>query len=72
MAKKVNSKMKTRSAAKKRFGKVTKNGKIKRAQGYRRHLLTRKSAKRKRQLRVGMDRVHESDQKMVDRLLPYA
>jgi large subunit ribosomal protein L35 len=69
MAKKVNSKMKTRSAAKKRFGKVTKNGKIKRAQGFRRHLLTRKSAKRKRQLRSGAY-VHESDVKRIIKLLP--
>lgn len=44
------SKMKTRSAAKKRFKKVGSK-KIKRAKAFRRHLLTRKSAKRKRQLR---------------------
>ncbi len=43
-------KMKTRSAAKKRFKKVG-NGKIKRAQAFRRHLLTKKSRNRKRQLR---------------------
>ena len=45
-------KKKTRSAAKKRLRKVG-NGKIKRGKAYRRHLLTRKSAKRKRQLREG-------------------
>ena len=43
-------KMKTRSSAKKRFKKVGKRL-IKRARAYRRHLLTKKSAKRKDQLR---------------------
>ena len=47
-----NKKMKTRSAAKKRFRRVA-SGKIKRGKAFRRHLLTRKSAKRKRQLRKG-------------------
>lgn len=44
--------MKTRSAAKKRFKRVA-NGKIKRGKAFRRHLFTKKSAKRKRQLRKG-------------------
>ncbi len=43
-------KMKTRSSAKKRFKKVGKKL-IKRARAFRRHLLTKKSAKRKDQLR---------------------
>lgn len=43
-------KMKTRRAAKKRF-KVTKNGKIKATRANKRHILTKKSTKRKRQLR---------------------
>lgn len=43
-------KMKTRSSAKKRFKKISK-GLIKRARAFRRHLLTKKSAKRKDQLR---------------------
>lgn len=43
-------KLKTHSGAKKRF-KLTKNGKIKRAQANRRHILTKKSTKRKRSLR---------------------
>jgi large subunit ribosomal protein L35 len=42
-------KMKTNSSAKKRF-KVTGSGKIKRAQAYKRHILTKKSTKRKRAL----------------------
>ena len=43
-------KMKTHRGAAKRF-KVTKSGKVKYRQGYRSHILTKKSAKRKRQLR---------------------
>ncbi|MBK8454838.1 MAG: 50S ribosomal protein L35 [Thiofilum sp.] len=64
-------KMKSHSGASKRFRKSA-NGTFKRKQSHMRHILTKKSTKRKRQLRVGVDRVHESDQKMVDRLLPYA
>ena len=43
-------KLKTHSGAKKRF-KMTKKGKIKRAQAFRRHILNKKSTKRKRLLR---------------------
>ncbi|MGL5972309.1 MAG: 50S ribosomal protein L35 [Oscillospiraceae bacterium] len=43
-------KLKTHSGAKKRF-KLTKTGKIKRARANRRHILTKKSTKRKRGLR---------------------
>ena len=43
-------KMKTHSAAKKRFKKL-KSGLIKMIKAYRRHLLTKKSAERKRSLR---------------------
>lgn len=43
-------KMKSNSGAKKRF-KVTAKGKIKRKKAYRSHILTKKSAKRKRNLR---------------------
>ena len=38
-------KLKTHSGAKKRF-KMTKKGKIKRAQAFRRHILNKKSTKR--------------------------
>lgn len=44
-------KMKTNSAAKKRFRKLGDGKKIKRAKAFRRHLFTGKSNKRKRQLR---------------------
>ncbi len=42
-------KMKTNSSAKKRF-KVTGTGKISRKHAYKRHILTKKSTKRKRSL----------------------
>ncbi|MFN0159509.1 MAG: 50S ribosomal protein L35 [Bacteroidota bacterium] len=45
-------KMKTRSAAKKRF-KLTGSGKVKRSKAFRSHILTSKSRKRKRNLRKG-------------------
>ena len=43
-------KMKTSKSAAKRF-KVTGTGKLKRAKAYKSHILTKKSAKRKRNLR---------------------
>ena len=45
-------KLKSHRGAAKRF-KVTKNGKVKRSQAYRRHILNKKSTKRKRKLRLG-------------------
>lgn len=46
------TKAKTHSGASKRFEKL-KSGRVKFSRGYRRHLLTGKTAKRKRQLRGG-------------------
>ncbi len=43
-------KIKTHSGAKKRFS-LTKNGKVKRGHAYRSHILTKKTTKRKRNLR---------------------
>lgn len=43
-------KMKSNSGAKKRF-KLTANGKVKRKKAFRSHILTKKSTKRKRNLR---------------------
>ena len=62
-------KMKTNSGAAKRF-KRTASGGLKRAQSHRRHILTKKSTKRKRHLRSG-EMVHASDVRMLNRLLPY-
>ncbi|MDE6506329.1 MAG: 50S ribosomal protein L35 [Eubacterium sp.] len=61
--------MKTHSGAKKRF-KTTKNGKVKRAHAYNSHILTKKTTKRKRNLRkttVG----DVTNQKQMKRLVPY-
>ena len=43
-------KLKTHSGAKKRFN-LTKTGKVKRAQAYKSHILTKKTTKRTRHLR---------------------
>lgn len=63
-------KLKSNSGAAKRFRR-TASGSFKRSQGFRRHILTKKSTKQKRHLR-GPAMVHESDTAMVNRLLPYA
>lgn len=62
-------KMKTHRGAAKRFSK-TGTGKIKRNQGYRRHLLEGKSSKRKRQLR-GTVIMSKGDAKRIEQLLTY-
>ena len=62
-------KLKSSRAASKRFRK-TANG-FKRAQSHRRHILTKKSSKRKRQLRTGM-MVHETDVNRVKQMMPNA
>lgn len=61
-------KLKTNRAAAKRFRK-TANG-YKRAQAHRRHILTKKPSKRKRQLGPSLQ-VHESDVGRLDKLLPH-
>ncbi|MCC5857894.1 MAG: 50S ribosomal protein L35 [Ectothiorhodospiraceae bacterium] len=63
-------KMKTNRGAAKRFAK-TGSGRFKRSQAFANHILTKKSAKRKRNLR-GATLVAEQDTAMVRRLLPYA
>ena len=64
------AKLKSNRGAAKRFAR-TGSGKFKRAQSFKRHILTKKSAKRKRQLR-GATLVHDSDSAAVRRMLPYA
>jgi len=61
-------KMKTNSAAKKRFSKKA-GKKIKYSQGFRRHLLTKKTTKRKRDLRQGAY-LNSVDVPRIMRLLP--
>ena len=64
---KVMPKVKTNSSAKKRF-KVTGSGKITHQKSFKRHILTKKSKKRKRALRRdGL--VHKSNLDFVKRLL---
>ena len=62
-------KLKTHKGAAKRF-RVTATGKIKRGHSHARHILTKKTNKRKRYLDVDV-LVSESDQKRVERMLPY-
>ena len=60
-------KMKTKSAAKKRF-QVTGSGKLKRKHAYHGHILTKKSQKRKRNLDHST-LVERADEKVVKKLL---
>ena len=62
-------KMKTNRGAAKRF-RTNGSGGFKRGQSPRRHILTKKSTKRKRHLRDDAQ-VHENDTKMLKRMLPY-
>jgi large subunit ribosomal protein L35 len=63
-------KMKSKKSAAKRF-KVRSSGAIKRSQAYLRHILTKKSTKRKRHLR-GTTNVDDSNKRQVRAMLPYA
>jgi large subunit ribosomal protein L35 len=63
-------KLKTKRGAAKRF-KRRANGRFKRAQSHRRHILTKKSTKRKRHLRA-MDVVTHADEASVRRMIPHA
>jgi len=60
-------KMKSNSGALKRF-KVKKNGQIKRGSAFRSHILTKKSQKRKRDLR-GPQTINSKDVQRVKRML---
>lgn len=62
-------KMKTHRGAAKRF-KKTGSGKLKRAQAFKRHILTKKSSKRKRNLRKTAY-VSVAQEKVMKKLLPY-
>ncbi len=63
-------KMKTKSGAAKRF-RVRGSGSVKRTHAYLRHILTKKSTKRKRNLR-GMTAVNARDLAQIRAMLPYA
>jgi large subunit ribosomal protein L35 len=62
-------KLKTHKGAAKRF-RITGTGKVKRGHSHARHILTSKTAKRKRLLDIdGV--VADADEKLVKRMLPY-
>jgi large subunit ribosomal protein L35 len=62
-------KLKTHKGAAKRF-RLTATGKIKRGHSHARHILTKKSNKRKRLLDIDA-LVSPADQKRVEAMLPY-
>ena len=62
-------KQKTHRGAAKRLS-VTKNGKIKRAQAYKSHILTKKPTKRTRNLRKAAY-VASTEAKTIKKLIPY-
>ena len=63
-------KVKTKSGAAKRF-RVRASGSIKRSRANLRHILTKKSTKRKRHLR-GTTQVDKSNVRAIKAMLPYA
>jgi len=63
-------KMKTKSGAAKRF-KARGSGSIKRSMAFKRHILTKKTTKSKRQLR-GTAEIHATNMGHVRDMLPYA
>ncbi|MGH6692645.1 MAG: 50S ribosomal protein L35 [Gammaproteobacteria bacterium] len=63
-------KMKTKSGAAKRF-RTLGGGGIKRSRAFLRHILTKKTTKRKRHLR-GTTTVHGSNVRAVKSMLPYS
>ncbi len=62
-------KLKTKSAAAKRF-KKTGTGKLKRMKAYKSHILTKKSSKRKRNLRKAA-MTDSTNEKTMKTILPY-
>ncbi len=63
-------KLKTNKSAAKRF-RVTGTGKLKYSKCNKQHILTKKSPKRKRNLRKS-DIVDQTKEKQIKRMLPYA
>ena len=61
-------KMKTHKGAKKRFT-VTASGKVRRLKAFKSHILTKKTAKRKRNLRRPTTLATNGEVKMIKRLL---
>ena len=61
-------KLKTHSGASKRF-RQTASGKIKRRRAFRNHILTKKSTKQKRHLRVSSTTLKKCDERLAKRML---
>lgn len=61
-------KLKSHRGAAKRF-RTTASGAIKRRRAYRNHILTKKSSKQKRQLRVASGTLKKCDGRLVARML---
>jgi large subunit ribosomal protein L35 len=62
--------MKTKKSAAKRF-RVRASGSVKRGQAFKRHILTKKTTKNKRQLR-GTVNVHSTNMASIKAMMPYA
>jgi large subunit ribosomal protein L35 len=62
-------KLKTHRGAAKRFS-LTGSGKVKRSKAYSSHILTKKTAKRKRNLRKSAI-IHQTNEHAIKRLIPY-
>lgn len=62
-------KIKTHRGAAKRFS-LTKSGKVKKTSAYRRHILTKKSTKRKRALRK-ISYACPANEAVIKKLIPY-
>ncbi|MEW6126628.1 MAG: 50S ribosomal protein L35 [Acidobacteriota bacterium] len=62
-------KLKTHKGAAKRF-RLTATGKVKRGHSHARHILTKKTAKRKRVLDIDV-LVASADEQLVKKMLPY-
>ncbi|ABN52456.1 MAG TPA: 50S ribosomal protein L35 [Hungateiclostridium thermocellum] len=62
-------KIKTHSSSKKRF-KLTGTGKVKRAKAYKSHILTKKTSKRKRNLRKSTI-ASSANASVIKKLIPY-
>ena len=69
MATRKSAKKKTHRGAKKRF-KITGTGKVVRGAAFKRHILTSKTTKSKRQMR-GSHVVDKADAPRLKRMLPY-
>ncbi len=65
----IKIKIKTHSASKKRF-KITATGKVKRYKAYKSHILTKKTTKRKRNLRKSTI-ASTANESIIKKMIPY-